>query len=291
MSELNSTRVIDNLDKSSNIDWGVKAINVPKVWEYTKGEDVKVVVVDSGVDMNHPDLKDKIKGTINVYNKSTRLVTDNYGHGSHVAGLIVGEKTGVAPNAELYVVNSLNSSGIGGAREILDGITYAININADILCMSLGINKILPQIIESRLKKAYYQGITIVCATGNNGIHSVAYPASYDFVVGVGGVNQKLERADFSNYGFDVDIVAPAVDILSTWKDGKYAYMSGTSTASPLVAGGLALVKSYYKKQGIELNAKQIKEMISKLNKKKDRYIGYGLFDVVKLIRLENENF
>lgn len=290
MNDLKETKVIDKLP-NKGINWGVKAINAPKVWEHTKGEGIKVVVVDSGVDMNHPDLKDKIKGTINVYNKSTRLVTDNYGHGSHVAGLIVGEKTGVAPNAELYVVNSLNNDGIGGAREVLDGVTYAININADILCMSLGINKKLPQIMESRLKKAYYQGTLIVCATGNNGVQNVAYPASYDFVIGVGGINHKFERADFSNYGFDMDVVAPAVDILSTWKDGKYAYMSGTSTASPLVAGGLALVKSYYRKQGIELNAKQIKEMISKLNNEKDRYVGYGLFDVAKLIGLENENF
>lgn len=288
MSELNPTKVIDSLDKSFNIDWGVKTINAPKLWEYTKGEDVKVVVVDSGVDMNHPDLRDKIKGTINVYDKSTRLITDNYGHGSHVAGLIVGEKTGIAPNAELYIVNSLDSNGFGGAREILDGITYAININADILCMSLGINKRLPQIMESRLKKAYYQGIIIVCATGNNGIQNVAYPASYDFVIGVGGVNQNLERADFSNYGFDMDIVAPSVDILSTWKDGKYAYMSGTSTASPLVAGGLALIKSYYRKQGIEITPTQIKEMIAKLGTKKNRFLGYGLFDITKIIGLEN---
>src|SRR5690606_950511 len=290
MNDLKETKVIDKLP-NTGINWGVKAINAPKVWEHTKGEGVKVVVVDSGVDMNHPDLKDKIKGTINVYDKSTRLITDNYGHGSHVAGLIVGKKTGVAPNAELYVVNSLNSDGIGGAREVLDGVTYAINTNADILCMSLGINKKLPQIMESRLKKAYYQGVLIVCATGNNGVQNVAYPASYDFVIGVGGINHKFERADFSNYGFDMDVVAPAVDILSTWKDGKYAYMSGTSVASPLVAGGLALVKSYYRKQGIELNAKQIKEMISKLNNEKDRYVGYGLFDVAKLIGLENKNF
>lgn len=291
MSELNPTRVIDSLDKSFNIDWGVKIINAPKLWEHTKGEGVKVAVIDTGIDMNHPDLKDKIKGTINIFDKTTRDVTDVYGHGTHVAGLIAGESTGVAPNVDLYIANVLNDKGLGRVVDILDGVTYAINSNVDILCMSLGVNKELPQILEERIKKAVNKDIIVICATGNNGKQDVAYPASYDFVVGVGGVNQKLERADFSNYGFDMDIVAPAVDILSTWKDGKYAYMSGTSTASPLVAGGLALVKSYYRKQGIELNAKQIKEMISKLNKKKDRYVGYGLFDVVKLIGLENENF
>lgn len=288
MNDLKETRVIDKLP-DMGIDWGVKTINAPKVWEYTKGEGVKVAIIDSGVDMNHPDLKDKIKGTVNIYDKSTRNVNDDFGHGTHIAGLIAGEKTGVAPNAELYIANSLNSQGRARTVDILDGVTYAINKNVDILCMSLGTKDKLPQILETRLAKAVYEkGIIVVCATGNNGIQNVAYPASYDFIIGVGGINQKLERADFSNYGFNMDIVAPAVNILSTWKDGKYAYMSGTSTASPLVAGGLALVKSYYRKQGVELNVKQIKDMISKLNEKKDRYIGYGLFDIAKLIGLEN---
>lgn len=288
MTELNKTIIIDELDDDFDIDWGVRVINAPKLWKHTKGEGVKVAVIDTGIDMNHPDLKDKIKGTINIFDKTTRDVTDVYGHGTHVAGLIAGELTGVAPNVDLYIANVLNDKGLGRVVDILDGVTYAINSNVDILCMSLGVNKKLPQILEERIKRAVNKGTIIVCATGNNGKQSVAYPASYDFVVGVGGVNQDLKRADFSNYGFDMDIVAPSVDILSTWKDGKYAYMSGTSTASPLVAGGLALIKSYYRKQGIEITPTQIKEMITKLNTKKNRFLGYGLFDVAKIIGLEN---
>lgn len=288
MTELNKTIIIDELDDGFDIDWGVRVINAPKLWKHTKGEGVKVAVIDTGIDMNHPDLKDKIKGTINIFDKTTRDVTDVYGHGTHVAGLIAGELTGVAPNVDLYIANVLNDKGLGRVVDILDGVTYAINSNVDILCMSLGVNKKLPQILEERIKRAVNKGIIIVCATGNNGKQSVAYPASYDFVVGVGGVNQDLKRADFSNYGFDMDIVAPSVDILSTWKDGRYAYMSGTSTASPLVAGGLALIKSYYRKQGIEITPTQIKEMITKLNTKKNRFLGYGLFDVAKIIGLEN---
>lgn len=287
MTELNKTIIIDELDDDFDIDWGVRVINAPKLWKHTKGEGVKVAVIDTGIDMNHPDLKDKIKGTINIFDKTTRDVTDVYGHGTHVAGLIAGELTGVAPNVDLYIANVLNDKGLGRIVDILDGVTYAINSNVDILCMSLGVNKKLPQILEERIKKAVNKGIVVVCATGNNGKQGVAYPASYDFVVGVGGVNQDLKRADFSNYGFDMDIVAPSVDILSTWKDGKYAYMSGTSTASPLVAGGLALIKSYYRKQGIEITPTQIKEMITKLNTKKNRFLGYGLFDVAKIVGSE----
>lgn len=285
MRDLKPTIVVDKLDDDFKTDWGVEAINAPKVWEHTKGEGVKVVVIDTGIDMEHEDFTGRIKGTINAFDKSTTLITDNVGHGTHVAGLIAGAKTGVAPEAELYVSNVLDPSGKGTITSVLDGITYAINVKADILCMSLGTPRELPQIMTSRLKKAYNEGVTIVCATGNNGIQGVNYPASYDYVIGVGGVDKDLNRADFSNFGFDMDIVAPAVDILSTFKDGQYAYMTGTSMASPLVAGGIALVKSYFRNKGIEISPKEMREYFYFLRKNRDRYVGHGLFDVDKFIK------
>lgn len=280
--------IIDRLYDGFDIDWGVKAINAPKLWEYTKGEGVKVAVVDTGIDLTHQDLANKVKGTANLFNKNTRDVTDIYGHGTHIAGLIAGDRTGVAPNVDLYIANSLNDKGQGTMASVLDGISFAINYGVDILCMSLGTNSPLPSIITSRIQKAYNRGITIVCATGNRGVQGEDYPARYDYVVGVGGVDKNLERAEFSSYGFNTDVVAPSVDILSTWKGGKYALMTGTSMASPLVAGGIALIKSYYRKQGVELLPEDIKEMFKKLNKRKDRYVGYGLFDVAKIVGLED---
>lgn len=285
--DLKGTLVIDKL-KDFQIDWGVKTINAPKVWQYTKGEGVKVAVIDTGIDLNHEDLKNKIKANINSVNRGSKATTDLYGHGTHVAGIIAGDKTGVAPNVDLYITNALNDNGQGTMANVLDGITFAINYKVDILCMSLGTVNPLPNIVTSRLEKAYNNGITIVGATGNHGKQSVGYPASYEYVIGVGGVNHSLEKASFSNYGFDMDIVAPAVDILSTYKDGKYALMSGTSMASPLVVGGLALIKSYYRKQGIELSPEEMKDMLKRINEKKDRYIGHGLFDVAKILGLED---
>lgn len=285
MKELKSTIVIDDLYDDFP-DWSIRAINAHKVWDYTKGEGVKVVVIDTGIDMNHKDFTGRIKGTINAFDKSTTLITDNVGHGTHVAGLIAGDKTGVAPKAELYVSNVLDPSGKGTVTSVLDGITYAINIKADILCMSLGAPREIPQIMTTRLKRAYNEGVTIVCATGNNGIQKVDYPARYDYVIGVGGVDKDLNRADFSNYGFNMDVVAPAVDVLSTYKDGKYAYMTGTSMASPLVAGGIALVKSYFRNKGVEISPKEMKSYLYFLRKNKDRYIGHGLFDVERFIKL-----
>lgn len=288
MSDLKPTVVIDELHNDFKIDWGVETINAPKVWEYTKGEGVKVVVIDTGIDMEHIDFTGRIKGTVNAFDKTTTLITDNVGHGTHVAGLIAGDKTGVAPKAELYVSNVLDPSGKGTVTSVLDGITYAINIKADVLCMSLGTPRELPQIMTTRLKKAYNEGTTIVCATGNNGKQAVSYPAYYDYVIGVGGIDKDLNRANFSSFGFETDVVAPAVDILSTFKDGQYAYMTGTSMASPLVTGGIALIKSYYRNQGIELHPRDIMDMLKKLNDEKDRYIGYGIFDVAKILGLED---
>ena len=281
---IGQVKIIDSID-DGYIDWGVETINAPKLWKYTKGEGVKVVVIDTGIDMEHEDFSGRIKGTVNGFDKSTRLVTDDYGHGTHVAGIIAGAKTGVAPEVDLYVSNVLDSSGRGTVATVIDGISYAINIKADILCMSLGMPKKLPQIMEQRIKKATQEGVIVVCATGNNGVQSVNYPASYDYVIGVGGVDKDLNRANFSNYGFDMDIVAPAVDILSTYKDNKYAVMTGTSMASPLVAGGLALVKSYFRNKGIEISPKEMREYFYFLRKNRDRYVGHGLFDVDRFVK------
>jgi len=276
------------LDEDFDVDWGVKTINAQSLWEYTKGEGVKVAVIDTGIDMSHPDLSSKIKKTMNMNDRSTRLIDDKYGHGTHVAGIIAGEKTGVAPNVELYITDVLDGEGKGTMANVLDGITFAINHKVDILCMSLGMDGKLPQILEERIKKAVKSGITVVCATGNDGKQGCQFPASYEFVIGVGGVNKDLEKASFSNYGFDMDVVAPSVDILSTYKDGKYALMTGTSMSSPLVVGALALIKSYYRKQGIELSPRDMIDMIKKLNNKKDRFTGYGIIDVEKIIGLES---
>ncbi len=285
MSDYKDITIINELDNDF-IDWGVKAINADKIWNYTKGKGVKVAVIDSGVDMDHPDLKDRIKETVNMFDKSTRDIEDVYGHGSHIAGLIAGKKTGVAPESELYISNVLNSDGLGTMANILDGITFAINYEVDILCMSLGTGRKLPNIVSSRLELAHQKGITIVCAVGNNGKQKIENPASCDFVISVGGVDRDLSRAEFSNYGFDMDVVAPAVDILSTYKDGKYALMSGTSSATPLVAGGLALIKAYHRDKGVELSPDDMKNLLKNINNKKSRHLGHGLFNLSKILKI-----
>jgi len=263
-------------------DWGLNAIKAPSAWNKSKGEGVKIAVIDTGIDTTHPDLTRAIKVTIDLKNH-TRSVADEFGHGSHVAGLIAGLHTGVAPESELYIAKVLDNNGFGEMMNIMDGITFAINYEVDILCMSLGITRELPSSMKKRLQQAYKKGITIVSAVGNSGVDRLNYPSFYDEVIAVGGVDKNLARASFSNYGRELDVVAPSVDILSTYKDNNYARMTGTSMATPLVAGGIALIKSYYRKQGIELSPREIKDMLSKLGKRNHLY-GYGFFDLEKLM-------
>jgi len=285
MMTQNETKNIEVLDKlPRGLDWSLKAINVKEAWKKTKGEGVKVMVIDTGMDENHPDLKGKVKYGINMFEK-TNDITDEYGHGTHVAGLIAGTKTGVAPNVDLYIAKVLNEKGEGSMASVMDGITLAINFKVDVLCMSLGVRGGLPVRLQERLEEAHAQGIKVVCAVGNMGLPEVDYPAFMDEVFAVGGVDKDLNHCPFSNRAPQVDISAPAIDVLSTFKDGKYARMSGTSMASPLVAGAIALLISHNRNQGIELTPAQVKEKIMDMGNHDHSYnLGYGVVDLSKLL-------
>ncbi|WOF33000.1 S8 family peptidase (plasmid) [Bacillus subtilis] len=266
-------QIIDSLDNELDIDWGLKTINAPRIWNKTKGEGVKILLIDTGIDTDHPDLKDSFKAGYNFFERSYN-VEDEQGHGSHVAGILIGKHTGVAPEAELHVVKVLNNDGRGTMASVMDGITYAINYNFDIICMSLGVPSELPVVFQERIAEAYNKGIVMVCATGNSGANDSLFPARMDEVIAVGGLDRELKVSKFTNGGYDV--LAPSVEILSTYKDNNYARMSGTSMASPLVAGGIALLISYYRKQGKELKPIEIMNMIKELKG--------SAFDLTKLM-------
>lgn len=253
-------KVINSIDKNF-LDWGIEKINAPSLWHEAKGEGVKVAVVDTGADISHPDLSHSIAEGLDL-----RLLSNDFkdgrGHGSHIAGLIAGKHTGVAPNSKLFVAKALSDDGLGHPSHIMDGITYAINYEVDVLCLCLGRNQVMSEFFQDRIRMAYRKGITIVSATGNNGQGQVDYPAFMDEVIGVGGIDKHSNLTKFSNYGQGLDVLAPAVDILSTYRDGKYARMTGTSMATGLVAGGVALIISYYRNKGIDISNTEIKKLI-----------------------------
>lgn len=271
LKSLNDKTILESIENKSN--WALDAINAPEAWTKTKGKGVKVLIIDTGINGNHEQLKDAFQSGYNFFERSFD-VEDRDGHGTHIAGLIAGRDLGVAPEVELHVVKVLSDDGRGTMASVMDGFTYAINYDFDVISISLGIPNKLPIIFQERIAQAYNAGITMVCATGNSGNSQAMYPARMDEVIAVGGLDKDMNVAPFTNGEYDV--LAPAVDILSTYKDGLYAELTGTSMASPLVAGGIALMISHYRNEGFELYPEEIMELLKKLDNK--------VFDLSKLM-------
>jgi len=234
--------------------WGIERIGADLVWNTTNtGVGSKVAVLDTGIDVDHPDLN--VAGGYNVITNTTGAADDDNGHGTHVAGIIAalkdtgedtGAVTGVAHNASLYAVKVLNAAGSGYVSDVVEGIYWAINNTMDVINLSLGTSTD-SLALRTAVEDADDAGIVVVAAAGNEGNppgkgDNVIYPAKYSSVIAVAATNQDDERAKWSSTGPDLELAAPGMDILSTWNDGGYESKSGTSMAAPHVSGTVALV-------------------------------------------------
>lgn len=214
---------------------------------------VTVAVIDTGIDKNHPELKSQILPPYNAANPSAGQALDI--HGTHVAGIVSAAMNngigghGVSPNAKILPIDVFNGGWGASDYVIADGIMHAIEKGADVINMSLGGYFDSP-ILEEAVKKAIDAGVTVVAAAGNEATDEYSIPASYDGVISVGSVDRHKKLAYDSNYGPSVNLVAPGVDVYSTifhpLKGSSFMSLSGTSMASPVVAGVAALIKSKY---------------------------------------------
>ena len=155
----------------------------------------------------------------------------------------------MAPSANLYILKAIDGSGTGKVSWVVNAINYAIEKDVDIISMSLGMPKGDAK-LERAIKTAISRNILVVCAAGNEGdgnydVFEYSYPASYVDVISVGAVDKKGIPASFSNSNLVVDLVAPGVDIISTYPHNQFASLSGTSMAAPHVTGSLALLKNW----------------------------------------------
>ncbi len=264
--------------------WGLNSIHCPEAWTRTKGSSsVVVAVVDSGVDLNHPDLNDNLvqgRDFVNLPNTTNvgDIITisgqqwriegdirtvdtvpqDEVGHGTHVAGIIGAESnntqgvTGVAWNCRLmpmrvmYRLVRLSDgfvTGSGTNANISAGIRWAADNGADVINLSLGGFFNDPG-LNTAVQYAITQGCVVVAAMGNHGSGTPAYPAAFANVLSVGAVDSAENRAWFSATGPHIDVCAPGVSIRSTDWDDTYSDKSGTSMATPYVAGLAALILS-----------------------------------------------
>jgi subtilisin family serine protease len=225
--------------------WGIDKINAEECWAANNtGDNVKVAVVDTGIAIGHPDLGDNLRGGVSFVSY-TKSYNDDNGHGSHVAGIIGALNNtigvvGVGPQVDLYAVKVLDRKGSGYISDIIKGLEWCAANQMNVVNMSLGSSVYSPSLYEA-VKKVYAAGIIQVAAAGNSG-KDVIYPAAHDEVIAVGATDSSDILAYFSSRGPQVDLVAPGVSIYSTYKGTGYTTMSGTSMASPHVAGAAALV-------------------------------------------------
>lgn len=232
--------------KEQVMPWGIEHLNARLAWDRgLTGKGAVVAVIDTGVDLNHKDLKANIIGGYNATDQ-TKSPQDGQGHGTHVAGTVaaVNNKVGVigvAPEAKILAVKVLDDHGGGTPFNIALGIIWAANNGANVINMSLGSSEPF-MAVEAAVKYAVSKNVTVIAASGNDGADShVDYPGAYKQVIAVGASNFNGKRAEFSNAGKAVEFIAPGEDVLSSIPGGTYEFNSGTSMASPHVAGLAAL--------------------------------------------------
>lgn len=283
--------VMDVKSLAETVDWGLATNNISDLWRDSQGESIRAAVLDTGADLDHPDLAGAIVAHRD-FSHSRRGSQDVQGHGTHVTGTIAARKNqqgvvGVAPLCDILVAKVLGDDGSGASSSVAQGVDWALSEDADIISMSLGSSQPSPVILRA-LERAVKAGKFVICAAGNDGrMNSVNYPARWNFAVAVGAVDKNGNIAKFSSRGEEVDICAPGQDVLSTFPGGRYARLSGTSMATPFVTGVVALMLSKHRRSGGESQIKTQKDLLDHLRKTavdagpqgKDPHYGYGLID------------
>ena len=292
-------------------------IHLPFAQMITKGvPEVKVAVIDTGVDIDHPELAGKVKDRADFVNL-TGLDTSNFigdftglddapddevGHGTHVAGIIAARglqmDEGVAPFCSLMAVRALATMkdgdqyvGAGIVHDISNAIKWSVDNLADICSISLGIRNTgggLPH--QDVIKYALSRNVAVVAASGNDGTAERYYPGALQGVFAIGATDESGNVAGFTSYGAPITAVAPGSRIYSSYAQHRYAFASGTSQAAPFVSGAIALMKSYARERGVRLTNSMINRILKHTSDRVDRArrnprAGYGLLNLADAFR------
>jgi serine protease len=289
--------------------WGSRMMYFPEAWDLQKGESrvpqITVAVLDSGVRLTHHDLSANLIIPADicnfVNNPNSTDPSDDYGHGTHVAGIIdaVADNNmgiaGMAWNVKILPVKVLDFSGSGTIAQVIAGINYAVSKGAKVINLSLGGGTPDPVPLDfiGAVNNAIANDVAIIAAAGNSSSSCVDFPANYPGIIAVAALGPDGNRASYSNYGPEIFVCAPGgaappitdfdtQTILSTYYDAddSYAYMCGTSMAAPHIAGLVALLYS----QNPNTTPNQVKQqlrsfVIDKGSLGFDNYYGYGMPD------------
>ena len=286
-------------DSYLGYQWYLDTIGAYSAWDTTMGNSgVRVAVIDTGADLNHPDLTGRILYQTDVVDNDGNA-NDDEGHGTHVAGTIAATANngigvaGVAPGVSLIVVDAFNTNGIewwATSASVVSGINYARSKGANVINLSLG-SYGLDIAEQTALDAAVSAGVVVVAAAGNDSTSTIHYPSDLDSVISVTATDIYDAFASYSNYGPQKDISAPGGDgyyadneqpvgwILSTYIDG-YAWMAGTSMAAPVVSGVVALMLS----SNYSLSVNDVKDYLYNSatdlgSTGRDQFFGYGRVD------------
>ena len=281
-------------------------INYKGIEEVLSKADVKkvpIAVIDTGINYELADFKDVVD-----MNKAKDICFDGRGnvmdgvisHGTHVSGIIAAKAnnhystSGINQNSSIIPIRLLNGLGQGNIYDVAKGIKYAVDNGAKVINLSLGIpptgdpevmNPENYPAIEEALKYAYDKGVTVVAAAGNEFEEGMRYPATSKYTIAVGATNNKDNRAEFSSYGKEIDVVAPGESILSLVTTGESEYMSGTSMATPVVSAIVGLMYSVNSDITPDNVRKILHETSVDLGEKGfDKEYGYGRVDGKKAV-------
>ena len=232
------------------ISWGVERLGIDKYAKYIKDENkentVAIAVIDTGIDYNHSIFKDKLlySGYDFINNDDDPYDDSLQGHGTHVAGIIA-DSTRELDNIKILPIKALNSFGIGTISSLGNSIKYAIDSNVDIINLSLGLTDgVHSNLIEELILEAVNSGITVVNAAGNSNSNTMySCPSHLDEAIIVSAIDINNNKAYTSNYGPNIDVAAPGVNIYSSIPGDNYAYKSGTSMAAPYISSIAAMIK------------------------------------------------
>jgi len=271
--------------------WEITKFNIPSYWKQSRGENVVVGVIDTGVDFNHEDLKNNIITGKNFIENNQEPM-DVCGHGTHVSSTIAAEDNGcgivgVANKAKIMPIKALDDNGNGNTQSIVSAIKFAADAGVDFITMSLG-SPNPSRYIEDAIKYAAKKGCIIFCAAGNSGpAVDIMYPAKYDHTISIGAIDKNLNRTNFTCSGDSLDFLAPGHEIIGCIPNNKYSIMSGTSMSNPFAVGLACLLLSYNKSEKrhslktcedyIEIFKKTATDLSDPRYKGIKKYQGYGI--------------
>lgn len=229
------------------LTWNICRVKANDAWPRTTGGKIKVAIIDTGI-AEHPNLQ--IAGGVNTMRGGS--YADDNGHGTHVAGITAAKGLdgikGVAPDVELYAVKALDSRGGGYVSSIISGVDWCIRNKMDVINMSFGlVGSSVSRALREVITKAYNQGIVIIASAGNSGTEDngmIDAPASFAETMAIAATDMANKVTGFSSRGTGIDLAAPGEQIKSTWLNGAYMTLSGTSMAAPHATGGVALLLS-----------------------------------------------